>query len=157
MKTSQDYIVNVYTIYTILSIVLIGWLAATLFSNGKHFLEVVFHDNHVLAKAVNRLLVTGFIMFSLGFASLTVTGGDAQSVGAAFELSTQKFGILLLVLAVVHFFNMLVLNNMRKTAEQKQLSEKRVQSKDNYDETLKKYNELLSAQTTQGPAAPFAE
>lgn len=145
----QQYIVNVYTVYTILSIVLIGWLAATLFSNGRHFLDVVFRDNKVLARAVNRLLVTGFIMFSLGFASLTVTGGNANTVAEAFETSTKKFGILLIVLAFAHLFNMLVLNNMRKTAEVRHNKATEKTSEDSYTEMLGKYNELLKVQTQE--------
>lgn len=137
----NTYIVNVYTIYVILSIVLIGWLAYVLFSNGKHFLNVVFRDNEILAKAVNRLLVTGFIMFSLGYASLTVTGGRAADVAEAFETSTKKFGTLLIVLAIAHFTNMFVLNNMRKSAQRKHSDNSLTQEQGNYEDMLKKYNE----------------
>ncbi len=137
----NDYIVNVYTIYVILSVVLIGWLAFILFSNGKHFLNVVFRDNEILAKAVNRLLVTGFIMFSLGYASLTVTGGNAATVAEAFETSTKKFGTLLIVLAIAHFINMFVLNSMRKNAERKSPQLNNPNPSESYEEMLKKYNE----------------
>ena len=89
-----NYIVNVYSIYSILAVALVTWLAVTLFKNGAHFLTVVFRDNDVLAKAVNRLLVTGFIMFSLGFASLTVNGGYALGAEEAFATTTKNFGML---------------------------------------------------------------
>lgn len=143
---NTDYIVTVYTIYSILSVLIIGWLAATLFSNGKHFLEVVFRDNLALAKAVNRLLVTGFIMLSLGYASLTVAGGSAKGASEAFTTSTQKFGMLLLVLGVAHLLNMLILNNMRKTAERKYQLETIKSPQDAYEATLQKYNEVLAKQ-----------
>ncbi len=157
---TNTYIVNVYVIYTILSIPLVTWLAATLYRNGAHFLAVVFRDNEPLAKAVNRLLVTGFIMFSLGFASLTVAGGNADTVSEVFETSTRKFGILLVVLAFAHLFNMLVLNNMRKTAEQKNLREDKSSMRQAYEETLAKYNENLATagasvgQETPSPKLP---
>lgn len=154
MNTTSTYIVNVYIIYTILSIALVAWLAGTLFRNGAHFLAVVFRDNVVLAKAVNRLLVTGFIMFSLGFASLTVAGGSAETVSQAFETSTRKFGILLVVLAFAHLFNMLVLNNMRKTAEQKHLQEDKAAMRKSYEETLTKYNESLATVGAQNQEPP---
>ena len=151
MGTTNTYIVNVYAVYSLLAIGLVAWLAATLFRNGAHFLDVVFRDNTVLAKAVNRLLVTGFIMFSLGFASLTVAGGNAADVSEAFETSTRKFGVLLVVLAFAHLFNMLVLNNMRKTAERKYAIEDRSSMKNTYEETLNRYNEVLAA--TGAPVA----
>lgn len=151
---NNTYIVNVYIVYSILSFALVTWLAATLFRNGAHFLAIVFRDNTVLAKAVNRLLVTGFIMFSLGFASLTVAGGDAYTVAEAFEASTKKFGILLIVLAFAHLFNMLVLNNMRKTAERKFFEEDKVSTKNAYEEALAKYNEAL-ATAGNNPSVEF--
>ena len=136
-----NYIVNVYSIYVILSVLLIGWLAYTLFSNGRHFLDVVFKDNLVLSKAVNKLLVTGFIMASLGYALITTTGGNAMGASQAFETTTKKFGALLIVLAIVHLFNMFVLNNIRKSAEQKHIranaNEAYVKAVDQYNETLK--------------------
>jgi hypothetical protein len=156
MENANTYIVTVYTIYSILAVVLIAWLAITLFKNGAHFLTVVFRDNEVLAKAVNRLLVTGFIMFSLGFASLTVAGGNAYDAAEAFETSTKKFGLLLVVLAFAHFFNMLVLNNMRKSAEAKNERADRAGMKQSYDEAIAQYKEAIATQTAaQGtPQSP---
>lgn len=145
VEKSDQYIVNVYVVYSILSILLIGWLAITLYRNGAHFLEVVFRDNVKLAKAVNHLLVTGFIMFSLGFASLTVAGGYADTVAEAFETSTKKFGVLLVVLAFAHLFNMLVLNNMRKTAERRNEELDKVGMKQAYERALEEYNSALAS------------
>jgi len=139
-----NYIVNVYTIYVILSIVLIAWLAWTLFSNGRHFLDVVFKDNLVLSKAVNKLLVTGFIMASLGYALLTTTGGSAMGASEAFETTTKKFGALLIVLAVAHLFNMFVLNNIRKSAEYKQ---SRQNANVAYEKAIDQYNKTIQAGT----------
>lgn len=145
-----NYIVNVYSIYSILAVALVTWLAVTLFKNGAHFLTVVFRDNDVLAKAVNRLLVTGFIMFSLGFASLTVNGGYALGAEEAFATTTKKFGLLLIVLAFAHFFNMFTLNNMRKNAEAKHQKEDRLVMKQSYDEAIEQYKEALAKSGAQG-------
>ncbi len=153
-QNANDYIINVYVVYSILSIILISWLAVTLYRNGSHFLAVVFRDNTKLAKAVNHLLVTGFIMFSLGFASLTVAGGKAQTVAEAFEASTKKFGILLVVLAFAHLFNMLVLNNMRKTAERKYSEDDKVGMKTAYEKALDQYNVAIAKNATSGE--PFS-
>ncbi|MFN8016194.1 MAG: hypothetical protein U0R17_06285 [Acidimicrobiia bacterium] len=47
MNSSNSLIVYVYTIYSILAVGIIAWLASTLFRNGAHFLDVVFKDNNV--------------------------------------------------------------------------------------------------------------
>ena len=50
VEPTNDYIINVYVVYSILSIILVTWLAITLYKNGAHFLAVVFRENVKLAK-----------------------------------------------------------------------------------------------------------
>jgi hypothetical protein len=56
----MSYILISYTLYLILTLVLIIWVARKLFSNGKIFLLDIFHGNKELANAVNNLLLVGF-------------------------------------------------------------------------------------------------
>ena len=66
MRTDGNAIV-VSVIYVAIAVGLTVWLARTLFRNGAAFLHDVFADKPELAVAVNRLLVTGFYMLSLGY------------------------------------------------------------------------------------------
>ena len=113
MFVLADVLVNVYVAYTVVAVALITWLAYTLFRNGALFLEDVFPDNHALAAAVNRLLVTGFFMVNLGFAFFLLKSNDVTTTRGGIETLAQKLGILLVLLAAMHFANMYVLNKMR--------------------------------------------
>ncbi|HEV8324436.1 MAG TPA: hypothetical protein VG389_22650 [Myxococcota bacterium] len=118
VSRANDYLVVVYAVYALASVVLTVWLARTLFKNGAVFLEDVFADNPALAGAVNRLLVVGFYLLNLGYASLMLRGGFPESMREAIELLSQKLGLLLLSLGVVHFGNMFLFHRIRRRARQ---------------------------------------
>ncbi|QXC63013.1 hypothetical protein KSP35_09635 [Aquihabitans sp. G128] len=101
----RDYLPIVYATYLVTAVGLCSWLARTLFRNGAVFLADVFADRPELAQAVNRLLVTGFAMFNLGYAFFLLQGGVAADATEAFEVLARKLGVLLVSLAVVHFVN----------------------------------------------------
>jgi len=115
----HDYLVLVYVTYLVAAVGLCAWLARTLFRSGAVFLADVFDDRPELAEAVNRLLVTGFAMFNLGYSFFLLKGGIADDATEAFEVLARKLGILLVSLAVVHFVNVAVfhwINGRRRQA-----------------------------------------
>jgi len=55
---------------------------------------------------VNQLLVVGFYLINLGFVSLYLKMSEAVSgVSGIFEALSGKLGVVMLVLGVMHFFN----------------------------------------------------
>jgi hypothetical protein len=109
-----DHKVWMYLVYLAISVGLTVWVANTLSRNGQVFLEDVFDDTK-LAKAVNQLLVMGFYLLNLGFASAAMrssaTIGDASK---ALETLSMKIGLVLLVLGALHFSNVFFLNRYRR-------------------------------------------
>ncbi len=103
----------VYLAYGVIAVGLISWLARTLYANGALFLEEVFPGREQLAGAVNRLLVTGFVMLNLGWAALLLRAGKPVDGAAAVEALALRLGLLLITLAVLHFINLLVLAAVR--------------------------------------------
>ena len=112
----HDYLVPVYAIYLIVAVGLVVWLARTLFHNGEVFLEDVFEDNPKMAHSVNRLLVIGFYMANLGYAALLLRAESADDAVSAFEVISQKLGVLLVSLAALHFLNLYVFYRIRRRA-----------------------------------------
>ena len=117
MRTGGGYLVGIYLVYGAVSIGLTVWLARTLFRHGGVFLEDVFEDTPALARAVNRLLVTGFYMANLGYAFLILRANNAPNAVTAVEVLIHKLGILLLSLALIHFVNMYVFYRIRRRAQ----------------------------------------
>ena len=115
--TNDKYLVSTYAIYLLLSIVLTVWVAKTLHHHGRVFLVTAFHGDEKLADSVNHLLVVGFYLMNLGWVTLALRSDKMlASVGDVFELLSAKLGVVLLVLGVMHFFNIYVFNRMRKNA-----------------------------------------
>ena len=114
--TGTGYLVGVYLVYGTVSIGLTIWLARTLFANGAVFLEDVFEDKPEMARSVNRLLVTGFYMASLGYAFLILRANAAFGPVEAVEVLARKLGLLLVSLAAMHFLNLVVFYRLRARA-----------------------------------------
>lgn len=114
--TGTGYLVGVYLIYGTVSVGLTIWLARTLFANGAVFLDDVFEDHPEMARAVNRLLVTGFYMANLGYAFLILRANSALGPIEAVETLTRKLGVLLVSLAAMHFFNLFLFYRLRARA-----------------------------------------
>lgn len=115
METS--YLIPVYAAYATTSIGLTVWLARTLFKNGAVFLEEVFADQPRMAEAVNRLLVVGFYLLNLGYASLLLKADASATPVQAVEVLSYKLGLLLLSLGGMHFANLVVFHRIRRRSQ----------------------------------------
>jgi hypothetical protein len=113
------YIVWSYCAYLIISLAVTIWVARTLHTNGRIFLIDAFHSNVELADSVNRLLLVGFYLVNIGYVTLTLrTTATLANLRESIELLSDKIGMVLLVLGVMHFSNLYVFSKMRKRAQQ---------------------------------------
>ena len=111
------YVVYSYVAYLAISIALTVWVARTLSKNGRVFLVDSFLENEKLADSVNHLLVVGFYLINLGYVSLALKYGDKPvDLPGTIETLSTKIGIVLLVLGVMHFFNLYLFSKFRKRA-----------------------------------------
>lgn len=108
--------VVVYVVYVALAVALISWLGMLLTRDGRIFLGDVFRENTELADAVSRLLVTGFLVFTLGYALLLLRIDPGATTLMALRSAVAQFGLLLLSLGAMHSLNMLVLLQVRRRA-----------------------------------------
>jgi hypothetical protein len=110
-------IAGFYFSYLAISVALTIWVARTLHKNGRVFLVDAFHGNEQLADSVNHLLVVGFYLVNVGYITVALkTSYALNTLRAAIELESSKIGIVLLILAGMHFFNILVFSKMRQRA-----------------------------------------
>jgi hypothetical protein len=110
-----DFLVVTYGLYLIISIALTVWVARTLFRNGRVFLVDVFHGDDSMADSVNHLLVVGFYLINLGYVTLALKMGyDVNNTRTTIEALSEKVGWVLLVLGLMHFFNLYVFSRIRR-------------------------------------------
>jgi hypothetical protein len=109
------YIEISYLAYLAISLAVTVWVATTLHRNGRVFLVDAFHGNTELADSVNHLLVVGFYLVNVGYVTLALhTSMVLHSIREAIELVSDKIGVVLLVLGLMHFFNLYLFNRLRR-------------------------------------------
>jgi len=109
------YIIVSYCPYLTVSIGTTIWVARTLHRNGRAFLVDAFHGNRELADSINHLLVVGFYLINVGYVTLALRTSDpVPTPRSAIELVCDKLGVVLIVLGVMHFFNLYIFNRLRK-------------------------------------------
>jgi len=107
--------VYIYIAYTIISIAMTIWVARTLHKNGRVFLLDAFHGKEEMADSVNHLLVVGFYLINIGFILLFLRlGAKPETLVEGIEYIATKIGVVMLVLGVMHFFNMVNFDRLRK-------------------------------------------
>lgn len=114
----MNYYLLLYTFYLPATVLLTVWVARTLFTNGRTFLVDIFHGNEALADSVNKLLLTGFYLINIGYA--TVSLRTSESIGnyqQTVETLSIKLGTIILILGAMHFFNLYVFYKLRNRAQ----------------------------------------
>ena len=114
----MNYYLLVYAVYLLVSVLLTVWVARTLFTNGRTFLVDIFHGNESLADSVNKLLLTGFYLVNIGYATLSLrTTEEIHSYQQTMETLSIKLGTIILTLGAMHFFNLYVFYKLRNRAK----------------------------------------
>ena len=110
-------IVYAYLVYLIISVAMCIWVAHTLSKNGLVFLVDSFHGNTALANSINHLLVVGFYLINFGYILLALkTHQNIQTLRACIEFLSQQLGFVLVVLGLLHFFNIFIISKWRQRA-----------------------------------------
>jgi TRAP-type C4-dicarboxylate transport system permease large subunit len=105
-----------YSVYLALSLIITVWVGHTLHKNGRIFLVENFEGKEALADSVNHLLLVGFYLVNAGFVSLALRyGGRPEDLVDSIEYLSTKVGLVIVVLGVMHFFNMIWLSKFRRS------------------------------------------
>ena len=103
-------------IYIALSLGITVWVGHSLNKNGRVFLVENFNGQEALADSINHLLLVGFYLVNIGFVSLALRYGEKPTdVVGAMEFLSTKVGLVIVVLGVMHFFNMQMLVKFRRS------------------------------------------
>jgi hypothetical protein len=109
-------LLTTYAVYVTLSLGITIWVGRTLNRNGRVFLVENFQGQEALADSINHLLLVGFYLVNIGFVSLALRYGDKPSDAvSAVEFLSTKVGLAVVVLGAMHFFNMNMLVQFRRS------------------------------------------
>ena len=113
------FIVYGYFFYLAVSLAVTVWVARTLHSRSRIFLVDAFHGQGELADSVNHLLVVGFYLINVGYVAFALrSSANPASLRESIELVSDKLGLVLLVLGLMHFFTLYVFSRIRRRGQE---------------------------------------
>lgn len=111
----MNYNILSYAIYAFLAIYIVIIIGRYFHQNGRVFILSLFKNNETLADTTNNLLLVAYYLFNIGYAILQFSYWEQiDKYQAIFSSVASKTGVLLLLLAGLHYNNMLVIYLLTK-------------------------------------------
>lgn len=111
----MNTLVETYLAYLFISITLTVWVARVLFKHGGRFLIDAMNGDVALADSWNHLLVVGFYLINFGYVAFNLkVEKPVETTQQAIEVLAAQIGLVLMVLGIMHFFNLYVFNKVRR-------------------------------------------
>jgi len=104
-----------YIIYISLTVYIIAWVGRLFHRNGRTFILQLYKGDAPATDTINNLLLVAYYLFNTGYAFLKLR--NWEKVWSPAQLITSlshHIGVLVLILAVTHYFNMLLIYLLSK-------------------------------------------
>jgi hypothetical protein len=106
-----NYNITGYLIYLAVTSYITLYVGRLFYSNGEAYLRNIFHDEPDYIRPINRILLIGYYLVNLGYATTTLsTWGQISSLTGLLNILGTRLGFILVFLGVTHYFNMLIVN-----------------------------------------------
>jgi hypothetical protein len=115
----MNYNIISYIIYLLITIyitVIVGWKC---YKNGLVYVESIFKDEK-LSQAINKILLIGYYLTNIGYAIMTLK--NTNEITNTYQLMNEvsyRVATIVLILAGLHYMNVIVLSLWRKSSESK--------------------------------------
>lgn len=104
-----------YLIYIIVTLYIIYWLGRMFHRNGRVFILQLYEGDTEATDTINNILLIAYYLFNIGYAFLKLrTWEKVWSAAQLVSSLSHHLGLLILILAVTHYFNMLLLYFLSK-------------------------------------------
>ncbi len=118
----MDYLSGTYVIYIVVTLLLTIWVGRALFTNGRVFLMEIFNQDVQLVDSINKLLLIGFYLINFGYVLWNlIISQPVRSLPESIEMLSVKIGLIIIVLGLMHFFNLFTLFRFRSKAKKMHL------------------------------------
>jgi hypothetical protein len=102
----------IYLPITFYITVIVGWV---LYKKGIVFLNDAFNSSTELASILNRFLLLGYYLLNLGYAAVSIhIFSEINSFTQLIEELSKRIGMLIIGLALMHYFNMYTFSHFNK-------------------------------------------
>lgn len=112
----MNYNSSVYIVFILLMVYIIIFVGRYFYTNGRIFIITLLKGQVQLADYINKALLAAYYLFNIGYALLRIKQWPLiQTPGQWISSLAQHLGTLILILALTHYFNMLVLYYLSKS------------------------------------------
>lgn len=112
----MNYNVCAYIAFLTLMIFIIVYAGRYFYSNGRIFIISLFNGNVVLADGLNKLLLIGYYLLNIGYSFIKLKQWQKiSSLEMLFSSLASNIGVLVFILAIIHYFNMGVIYLLSKS------------------------------------------
>ncbi|PSK93359.1 hypothetical protein [Taibaiella chishuiensis] len=99
-----------YIIYLVLMVYIIYWLGRLFHRSGRVFILQLYKGDTASTDTTNNILLIAYYLFNMGYAFLKLRSWERiRSPAQLIDSLSGNIGILILILAVTHYFNMLLI------------------------------------------------
>ncbi|RAJ08449.1 hypothetical protein LX64_01100 [Chitinophaga skermanii] len=104
-----------YAIYLTITFYITTRVGRVLFKNGYVFVLPLLENDEKLTLFVNKMLLTGYYLVNLGYATaIIITWHNITTWTYLVQSIVEMIGRILLILAGLHWMNMIVIHNYGK-------------------------------------------
>jgi hypothetical protein len=107
--------ITAYIIYIILTVYIIFWIGRIFHRNGRLFILQLYKGDEQGTDTINNILLIAYYLFNIGYAFLKLKMWEhVRSPAELISSVSYHLGLLILILAVTHYFNMLIIYFLSK-------------------------------------------
>ncbi len=113
----MNYNILSYGVYGCVMIYIIYYVGRLFHQNGRIFILRLFGGNEPLTDTTNNILLMAYYLFNLGYAVVQLSFWEkVDGIATVISSVCFKAGLLVLILAVTHYCNMLLIYFLSKKA-----------------------------------------
>lgn len=111
MNTLNILTYAIYLMITFFITVRVGWIC---YKNGIYYIQSEINDI-ILAESINKLLLVGYYLFNLGYATIMIYSWKSiYNYPALIESLSSKCAYIVISLGLMHYFNITLIYFIRK-------------------------------------------
>lgn len=111
----MNYNVLAYSIYFAITFLIILKVGQICYKNGNVFVAQLIPNHKDLCKKINHLLLIGYYLLNIGYCTMTIISWEKiENFTQLIEVLSLKSALIILIIAVMHYLNIILLTNYIK-------------------------------------------
>jgi len=112
----MNYNVGAYIIFLLIMCFIIFFVGRKFYTNGRVFIIALFNGQKAQADGMNKLLLIAYYLFNTGYAFLKLKQWQRiSSLESMLSSLATNIGLLVLILAGLHYFNIYIIYRLSKS------------------------------------------